>query len=551
MRVIYLKYTFISYHGEEASATNIAGAFCMRQGRRRRRFARVGGFPIRRAVKKGGRKMAEAKEEKKESFGHRWGLVLAILAMAAVYLFPTPADLPTQGHRLLGILVFAVIIWMTEGVSYPVSAFVIISFISFAVGMAPNPADTAKLLGTGKALSLALGGFSTSAWALVAGAMFLSAAMMITGLDKRIALVVMSHIGVKSNRLVIGVIFVGFLLSFFVPSTTARVSCMAPIVIGIIRAFGLKEGSTFAGVLMMAVAQADSLWNVGIKTAAAQNMVAIGFIQQVLGQDISWMEWFIAAAPYAAVMSVVLYYILIKTMPPEMKEMSGGKEALEKLIKEMGPVTLAEKKLLAVSCALLFFWVTEKTLHPFDTTTVTIAGIMILMLPRVGVMTWKQTVPLINWGTIALFGVGISLGSAILKSGAAIWLAQHFVALAGMETMTPVMIIMVMAIFLTVIHLGFASATGLAAAMIPIVIAVLQSVPSDGINVLGMTMILQYTICFGYILPVNAPQNMIAYSTGYVTAEDFLKTGIPMTIGALIMIGIFSMTYWHWLGYVG
>ena len=101
--------------------------------------------------------------------------------------------------------------------------------------------------------------------------------MMITGLDKRIALVVMSHIGVKSSHLVIGVIFVGFLLSFFVPSTTARVSCMVPIVVGIIRAFGLQKGSTFAAVLMMAVAQADSLWNIGIKTAAAQNMVAIGW----------------------------------------------------------------------------------------------------------------------------------------------------------------------------------------------------------------------------------------------------------------------------------
>jgi hypothetical protein len=149
------------------------------------------------------------------------------------------------------------------------------------------------LLGTSKALQMGLSGFSTTAWALVAAAMFLSAGMMITGLDKRIALVVMSHVGVKSSRLVIGVIFVGFILSFFVPSTTARVSCMVPIVVGIIRAFGLEKGSTFAAVLMMAVAQADSLWNIGIKTAAAQNMVAIGFIQQVLGKDISWLEWFI------------------------------------------------------------------------------------------------------------------------------------------------------------------------------------------------------------------------------------------------------------------
>ena len=489
------------------------------------------------------------KSEKKESFGKKYGLILALIAMAIVYLFPV--DLPTQGHRLIGILVFAVIIWMTEGVSYPVSAFVIVTFMAFALGMAPDPAKHGALLGTSKALQMGLSGFSTTAWALVAAAMFLSAGMMITGLDKRIALVVMSHVGVKSSRLVIGVIFVGFILSFFVPSTTARVSCMVPIVVGIIRAFGLEKGSTFAAVLMMAVAQADSLWNIGIKTAAAQNMVAIGFIQQVLGKDISWLEWFIAAAPYAAVMSVILYQLLIHVMPPEIKEMPGGKEALQKMLKEMGPVSVNEKKLLIISCLLLFFWVTEKKLHPFDTTTVTITGIMLMMLPRIGFMSWKDAVPHINWGTVALFGVGISLGTALLKSGAAIWLANHFVALFGMETMTPLVVIAILAFFLTVIHLGFASATGLASAMIPIVIAVLQSVKTPGIDVLGMTMILQYTICFGYILPVNAPQNMIAYSTGYITSKDFLKTGIPFTIISYCMILLFSATYWHWLGYVG
>ena len=47
----------------------------------------------------------------------------------------------------------------------------------------------------------------------------------------------------------------------------------------------------------------------------------------------------------------------------------------------------------------------------------------------------------------------------------------------------------ILAAFLIVIHLGFASATGLAAAMIPIIISVLQGIKTPGINVLGMTMI--------------------------------------------------------------
>ncbi|MBP3195115.1 MAG: anion permease [Cardiobacteriaceae bacterium] len=84
--------------------------------------------------------------------------------------------------------------------------------------------------------------------------------------------------------------------------------------------------------------------------------------------------------------------------------------------------------------------------------------------------------------------------------------------------------------------------------MIPIVISVLQTVETSGINVLGMTMILQFVVCFGFILPVNAPQNMIAFSTGYFTVRQFVITGIPLTIAAYLLILLFSATYWHWLG---
>lgn len=148
---------------------------------------------------------------------------------------------------------------------------------------------------------------------------------------------------------------------------------------------------------------------------------------------------------------------------------------------------------------------------------------MLMMLPKIGFMTWKDAVPHINWGTVALFGVGISLGAALLKSGAAIWLANHFVSLFGMETMSPLMVIAVLAFFLTVIHLGFASATGLAAAMIPIVIAVLQKVETSGINVLGMTMILQYTICFGYNLAGQCAAEYDRLQYGLYYIDRFFK----------------------------
>lgn len=485
-----------------------------------------------------------------ESIAKRYGLLFGFAALLVVISLPTPEGLPIAGHRMLGILLFSIIVWMTDAISYPVSAAVIMALMAFLLGISPEVAKPNVLIGTSNALTMALGGFSNTALALVGGALFIAAAMMQTGLDRRIALVVLSKIGAKTNRVLAGVIVVGLILSFFVPSTTARVSCMVPIVMGIIMAFGVDRKSKFAGVMMIAVAQADSIWNIGIKTAAAQNMIAIGFIEKQLGSYITWMDWFIAAAPFAVIMSVVLYYLLLKIMPPETNEVAGGKEAIARAIAELGPMKIGEKKLLIMSVILLFFWSTEKIIHPFDTSSTTIAAIAIMLLPGIGIMTWKEAQEKIAWGTLVLFGVGISLGSVLLSTKAAAWMAKFIVVGFGLQTMPALSILAVLAAFLIIIHLGFASATALAAAMVPILISILQGIKLPGINVVGMTMILQYVISFGMVLPVNAPQNMVAYGTDTFEVKDFIKIGVPLTIIGYLLILLFGATYWKWLGLI-
>jgi sodium-dependent dicarboxylate transporter 2/3/5 len=439
---------------------------------------------------------------------------------------------------------------MTEGVSYPVSGVIIAALMTFLIGMSPNPEKAGALYGTSQGLTMALGGFSNTAWALVGAALFLAAAMTKTGLDRRIALKVLSLIGAGTNRILIGVILVGFVLSFFVPSTTARVACLVPIVMGIITAFGVDRSSRFAAVLMIATAQADSIWNVGIKTAAAQNMIAVNFIKQQLGYDITWLQWFIAAAPFAAIMSVALFFVLIKLMPPELNEIPGGREIVRKQLAALGPMSAPEKKLLCVSIALLFFWTTEKILHDIDTSSSTLVAIALMMAPQVGIMTWEEAQQRIPWGTLFLFGMGISLGSAIVSTKAGVWLAKAIVPFFGLTTAPALLIVLTLAAFLIIIHLGFASATGLAAAMIPIIIEVLKNVSTPGLNVIGMTMILQYVVSFGFILPVNAPQNMIAFGTNTFSVPQFIRTGIPLTIIAYLVIALLSATYWKFLGLV-
>jgi sodium-dependent dicarboxylate transporter 2/3/5 len=483
-------------------------------------------------------------------FVANWGLLAGIAALVVTLLLPTPLALPVAGHRMLAILAFAVIVWMTEAVDYAVSAIVIAALMAFLLGFAPNVANPKVLLGTSAALTMAFGGFANTALVLVAAALFLAAAMTATGLDKRIALNILSRVGTQTNHVVIGTILVGFVIAFMVPSTTARVACLVPITLGIIAAFGVNKRGAFASMLMIVTTQTASIWNVGIKTAAAQNMVAVGFIERTFGRTITWLEWLIAAAPFGVLMSIALYFVMTRMMPPEVKEVPGGREAIRKSLAALGPMKASEKKLLALSLILIGFWATEGILHNFDTSTTTITAVALMFMPGIGIMTWKEAQPKIPWGTVVLFGIGISLGTALLQTKGATWLADIVVVQFGLKNATTLFILGVMSLFLVVIHLGFASATALASAMIPIVIAVLKSVATPGVNVIGMTLLLQFVVSFGFILVVNAPQNMVAYGTETFNARDFVRTGLLLTVIAMTLVMVLGATYWHWLGYV-
>src|ERR1700687_1277602 len=425
---------------------------------------------------------------------NNWGLLLAIAALVVVLLLPTPAGLPAAGHRMLAILVFAVIVWMTEAIDYAVSAIVIAALMAFLLGFAPNPANPKVLLGTGAGLTMAFGGFANTALVLVASALFLAAAMTLTGLDRRIALTILSRVGIETRQVVIGTIPGGFVVAVLAAADRARVACLVPITLGIIAPFGVNKRGAFASMLMITTVQTASIWNVGIKTAAAQNMVAVGFIEKTLQKTVTWLDWLIAAAPFSILMSIALYFVMTRMMPPEVTQVAGGREAIRKSLADLGPMKASEMKLLAISLTLLGFWSTEGVLHSFDTSTTTITAVALMFLPGIGIMTWKDAQPRIPWGTVVLFGMGISGGTALLQTKGASWLADLAVVEFGLKNATALFVLAVLTLFLTLIHLGFASATALASAMIPIVIAVLQGIATPGSHILRMTMLLQFVV---------------------------------------------------------
>jgi di/tricarboxylate transporter len=119
----------------------------------------------------------------------------------------------------------------------------------------------------------------------------------------------------------------------------------------------------------------------------------------------------------------------------------------------------------------------------------------------------------------------------------------------GMEGMSPFWVFAVLGLFLILIHIGFASATALTSAMLPIMIALLQHLGGD-INALGMSMLLGFVMSFGFLLPINAPQNMVCIGTETFTSRQFLRIGVWLTLVGYLLMLVMALTWWKWLGWM-
>ena len=63
-------------------------------------------------------------------------------------------------------------------------------------------------------------------------------------------------------------------------------------------------------------------------------------------------------------------------------------------------------------------------------------------------------------------------------------------------------------------------------------------------GMIDITMLLQFVVSFGFVLPVNSPQGILAYATETFTAKDCMKVGIPVTIIGYVLFLVFAKTYW-------
>ena len=460
----------------------------------------------------------------------KWGyIILAFAAMfAVIYLTPEVAGLTLVGKKALGVAVFAIIIWVTQAVDGALSGLLIVFLLA--------------VLGATKVTEAFSGYSNTALWLIVVG-FIMAGCMEKSGLSKRIALVLVSKAKGSAENVYWAVALVMAVLSFLVPSITARTLLMLPIILGIGQAFKAVPGkSNIVKALLFIVAMSGTMMSIGILTAHVGNPITAGLILSATGQTISWSRWFVVGGPPAFVLAFISVFVIKYMWSPETATLGAGDHYVQEQLAQLGAISKEERTTMIIFLLTLLLWATDSW-HKVDVIVVGIFSILLLLWPKFGIMTWKEAQQKVPWNVFVLYGAGLSMGTALVTSGAAKWLAGAMFGPIAIysQTMQIVMLIWIV----TVLQVFFTGGGPKTTALTPIIIAHAVTIGADPLVfalILGMNMQHQY------LLPVSNMPNAVAMGTGHITNSELIKTGFVMSILAASFMSLMVFTYWKWIG---
>lgn len=346
------------------------------------------------------------------------GLLISILIGLGIYLSPIPDGLTLKAWGMLALFVATIVAIIAKAM--PMGAATLVALvISGVTGLTPIKA--------GKEEVAMLSGFSNATIWLIGIAMFLSRAVIKTGLGHRIALYFISKFGNRMIGVAYGIALADTIIAPGIPSASARGGgIMYPIMQSIADTYDSKPGPTArrAGAfLAIVVSQIDTIVCTMFLTAMAGNPL-IAELAASQGITISWMSWFLGAIVPGIVSLIVLPYLVYLIYPPELKKTPKMAEMAKEELQKMGKMTTAEWILALDFILLLLLWTVGDLFFGISATVSAFIGLVILLLSNI--MSWKNIVEETTaWDTMFWFAVLVMMATALNKYGVISWISTH------------------------------------------------------------------------------------------------------------------------------
>jgi sodium-dependent dicarboxylate transporter 2/3/5 len=358
-------------------------------------------------------------------------------------------------------------------------------------------------------------------------------------------------------------------------SNTATTAMMVPIGLGILSALHRTRGNgdalgaqpwPFATGLMLMVSYSACVGGIGTPVGSPPNLIGIGMIRNAAGVDIGFFTWMAVAMPMLVAMAAALFMLLHRLHPEAPPPNRASSEpafrtlgtdlrthvAHEKSL--LGPWTRGQVNTLVAFGFAVALWMLPGVLAipalgledaPItswvdarmpEAVVAVVAALLLFVLPvrlREGEFTlsWAEAVK-IDWGTILLFGGGLTLGTLMFETGVARAMGEAFAGWLGTSSLWGFTFA---AIAIGIVMSETTSNTAAANMVVPVVIALAQAAE---VNPVPPALGAAFGASFGFMLPVSTPPNAIVYGSGLIPLPKMMRAGIVFDLLGLVIIWI-------------
>jgi len=430
------------------------------------------------------------------------GIFISILVALVTY-FAGGMIFNEVQSRLIAIVAMLVTLWTNEAL--PIGVVSLLPIVLFPVlGILDPKSVTSNYSKT--IIFLFLGGF------------LLAIAVEKIGLHKIIANKLLNIFPKTTRGIIFSLSITSALLSSFLSNTTTALLLM-PI------ALFLTDDRNLKIRFVLAIAYGASIGGIITPIGTPPNLILMGFLQDNNIESLSFVVWMAKTLPLAAVMLIVVSFILSLGLKESVINSSESNITLNKEQRRL-------KNILLSLVAILLF----NSFFKFNESIILLSFGLLMFMPKIGFLIWEDTKK-IPYEIIFLFGAGFSIAAGFSSTGLAKDISDLLLGLTELPSFVLLLIVATMITFTTEIT----SNTALTSIALPIIYELGKASNIDTNLVLMVA-----TICasYAFMLPIATPPNAIAMSSGVLTIKQMARFGFIFNIIAIILTTTIAMFLW-------
>ncbi|MFZ9982031.1 MAG: SLC13 family permease [Cyclobacteriaceae bacterium] len=386
--------------------------------------------------------------------------------------------------------------------------------------------------------------------------LFMGGFILALGLEKyqlhqRIALTLIRLTGTSGNGIIMGFMLATALISMWI-SNTATAIMMLPIassVTGLIsRDLNMANDPKFhkfATGLMLAIAYSASIGGMATIIGTPPNVVMVGHVKRIYGTDVPFAEWMIIGIPLMILILGACYFVITGVLyRNRLDHIEGSSELISNKLKEMGPMSSMEKRILWVFGLTCFFWIFRQGINRLaggnflDDTSIAIGGGILMFLIPTGkgdgpLLEWRDMKEM-QWGILLLFGGGMALAEGMEKSGIVEQIGSYF----STNKINGGLLIFSLAL-ISMALTELMSNVALVTIFVPVVFGIAEGA---GINPIYLALPVTFAASCAFMMPISTPPNAILFASGYIKMKEMVKTGFFLNLFSLLIIFLLSIT---------